>query len=89
MFLFLLRRALAAVALVFAVTSGAQLLAQLAPGDYASGSSASRREQIAAERHDLGLDRPVGEQYVRWLRRTLTLDLGRVVPVPRAGASIC
>jgi len=75
MSLFLLRRTLAAVALVFAVASGAQLLAELAPGDYA-GQFGLSREQIAIQRHELGLDRPVGEQYIRWLRRTLTLDLG-------------
>jgi peptide/nickel transport system permease protein len=74
--LFLLRRALAAVVLVFAVASGAQLLAELAPGDYA-GQFGLSREQIAIQRHALGLDRPVGEQYVRWLRRTLTLDFGQ------------
>jgi peptide/nickel transport system permease protein len=73
--LFLLRRALAALLLVFAVTSGAILLAQLAPGDY-SASIGIPAEQIAAERHRLGLDRPVAEQYTRWLKRTLTLDLG-------------
>jgi peptide/nickel transport system permease protein len=74
--LFLLRRALAAVVLVFAVASGAQLLAELAPGDYA-GQFAMSREQIAIQRHALGLDRPVAEQYVHWLRRMLTLDLGQ------------
>src|SRR5258708_10338855 len=75
MSLFLLRRALAAVLLVFAVTSGALLLAQLAPGDYTSEIGRSR-EQIAAERHRLGLDRPFLAQYSDWLRRGLTLDLG-------------
>ncbi len=75
MSLFLLRRGLAALLLVFAVTSGAMLLAQLAPGDYASQFGLSK-EQIAAERHRLGLDRPLAEQYSRWLTRTLTLDLG-------------
>jgi peptide/nickel transport system permease protein len=75
MSLFLLRRALAAVFLVFAVTSGALLLAQLAPGDYTSEIGRSR-EQIAAERHRLGLDRPFLAQYADWLRRGLTLDLG-------------
>jgi peptide/nickel transport system permease protein len=73
--LFLVRRGLAALLLVFAVTSGAQLLAQLAPGDYA-GQFGLSREQIAAERHRLGLDRPMAEQYTGWLKRTLTLDLG-------------
>jgi len=76
MSLFLFRRTLAAVGLVFAVASGAQLLAQLAPGDYA-GQFGMTREQIAIQRHDLGLDRPFGQQYVHWLRRTLSLDLGQ------------
>ena len=72
---FLARRAAGAMVLVFAVTSGALLLAQLAPGDYASqfGQNAG---QIAAERHRLGLDLPIGRQYARWLKRSITLDLG-------------
>ena len=72
---FLLKRAFAALVLVFATTSGALLLAQLAPGDYASDIGRSA-EEIAAERRRLGLDRPVAEQYTRWLRRTLAFDLG-------------
>lgn len=72
---FLLRRCLGALLLVFAATSGALLLAQLAPGDYAAGIGRDPA-QIAAERHRLGLDRPLAEQYARWLRRSLTLDLG-------------
>jgi peptide/nickel transport system permease protein len=75
MSLFLLRRGLAALLLIFTVTSGALVLAQLAPGDYASQPGRSP-EQMAAERHRLGLDRPMAEQYVGWLKRTLTLDLG-------------
>jgi len=73
---FLLRRAFAAFLLVFATTSGALLLAQLAPGDYATDAIARDPAQIAADRHRLGLDRPFIEQYTRWLTRTLTLDLG-------------
>ena len=72
---FLLRRGLAAVVLVFAVTSGALLLAQLAPGDFVSAFGADR-QRIAAERHRLGLDRPMLEQYTQWLKRSVTLDLG-------------
>lgn len=72
---FLLRRGFAALVLVFAVTSGALLLAQLAPGDYAAQAGRDPA-QIAAERHRLGLDRPLLEQYTRWLRRSMTLDLG-------------
>lgn len=61
--------------LVFAVTSGALLLAQLAPGDFAAQFGRTPAE-IAAERHRLGLDRPIGAQYADWLKRSLTLDLG-------------
>jgi peptide/nickel transport system permease protein len=75
MFLFLVRRALGALLLVFAVSSGALLLAQLAPGDYASQFGRSP-EDIAAERHRLGVDRPLAEQYTGWLGRTLRLDFG-------------
>jgi peptide/nickel transport system permease protein len=72
---FFARRLLAALLLVFAVSSGALLLAQLAPGDFA-GSVGKRPAEIAAERHRLGLDRPFREQYLAWLKRSLTLDLG-------------
>ncbi|HTM26191.1 MAG TPA: ABC transporter permease [Vicinamibacterales bacterium] len=72
---FLARRVLAALALVFVATSGALLLAQLAPGDYASQFGRDQA-QVAAERHRLGLDLPVAQQYARWLKRSLTLDLG-------------
>jgi len=72
---FLLRRGLAALLLVFAVASGALLLAQLAPGDYAA-QFGKTPAQIAADRHRLGLDRPFGQQYAAWLKRSLTLDLG-------------
>jgi peptide/nickel transport system permease protein len=72
---FLFRRVVAAVALVFIVASGSLLLAQLAPGDYATQLGDDPAVQ-AAERARLGLDRPVVEQYATWLRRSLTLDLG-------------
>jgi peptide/nickel transport system permease protein len=72
---FLLRRIVSAVALVFVVSSAAQLLAQLAPGDFAAQIGRSQA-QIAAERHRLGLDLPLAQQYGRWLRRVVTLDLG-------------
>ena len=72
---FVFGRIAAAVVLIFAVTSGALLLAQAAPGDYAStigGTSA----QVAATRHQLGLDRPLIDQYARWLTHSVLLDFG-------------
>ena len=71
----MLRRIASAVVLVFLVASGAQLLAQAAAGDFAEQPGRSR-EQIAQERHRLGLDQPVAEQYARWLRRAIALDFG-------------
>jgi ABC-type dipeptide/oligopeptide/nickel transport system permease component len=68
-------RAGAALLLVFAVASGATLLAQLAPGDFASDIGRTPAE-VAAERHRLGLDLPAAQHYARWLGRTLRLDLG-------------
>jgi ABC-type dipeptide/oligopeptide/nickel transport system permease component len=72
---FLAWRTAGAILLVFAVASGAMLLSQLAPGDYAAGPG-SDRAQREAERHRLGLDRPMAAQYVDWAHRLLTLDLG-------------
>jgi ABC-type dipeptide/oligopeptide/nickel transport system permease component len=75
LFRFLVWRVAAALLLVFAVASGAVLLAQIAPGDYAAAIGRDP-VYIAAERHRLGLDLPVAQQYGRWLRRSLTFDLG-------------
>ena len=72
---FLLRRILSALVLVFAVASGAQLLAQLAPGSYSDRTGRSA-EEIARERHRLGLDQPIATQYASWLRHSITLDFG-------------
>ena len=76
--LFLGRRLLFALLLVFVVSSGSMLLAHLAPGDYTSalnrpGVSAAT---VARERERLGLDRPLGEQYLAWLGRFVRFDLG-------------
>ncbi|HEX5473635.1 MAG TPA: ABC transporter permease, partial [Vicinamibacterales bacterium] len=72
---FVIKRALAAVLLVFLVSSAALWLAQVAPGDYTSRFDTDPRV-LAAERHRLGLDRPAAQQYADWLRRSLTLDMG-------------
>jgi ABC-type dipeptide/oligopeptide/nickel transport system permease component len=72
---FLAWRAAMAAAMVFAVASAAMLLAQLAPGDYVSQFGRDPAS-IAAERHRLGLDRPLAQQYGRWLKRSVTLDFG-------------
>lgn len=73
---FLAWRTAGALVLVFAVASGAVVLAQLAPGDYASSVLGENPAHVAAERHRLGLDQPLARQYARWLGKALTLDLG-------------
>ncbi|MFN8618226.1 MAG: ABC transporter permease [Dehalococcoidia bacterium] len=58
--------------LIFALT-------ELLPGDPAAialGETATP-ESVAAMRHEMGLDRPLPERYVRWLTAALQGDLGR------------
>jgi peptide/nickel transport system permease protein len=63
-----------ALLLVWLASSAALLLARAAPGDrFEFGADPL---VIASERHRLGLDRPVLEQYVTWLSRAIRLDLG-------------
>ena len=87
---FLLRRAAFAAALVLVVSSAALILARLAPADGAIGIDPA---VAAAERHRLGLDKPLPAQYADWLVRTAHLDLGEsqifrqpVLPLIREGA---
>ncbi|HEY0873366.1 MAG TPA: ABC transporter permease [Vicinamibacterales bacterium] len=73
--LFVVRRALRASLLVFAVSSAVLLLVHLAPGDAFSAVQADP-ETVAAERARFGLDRPFVAQYAAWLRRAVVLDFG-------------
>src|SRR5262245_57227766 len=76
LFRFLAWRTAGAAALVFLVASGALLLAKVAPGDYLSTTFEADPAFVAAERHRLGLDRPIAEQYWRWAARAIALDFG-------------
>ena len=54
-------------------------LAEFLPGDpavIALGETATP-QAVAAMRHEMGIDRPMPERYVRWLGGALTGDLGR------------
>jgi peptide/nickel transport system permease protein len=70
---YLIRRLGFAVLLVFAVSSASLLLARLAPADDAFGTDP---KILAAERHRFGLDKPIAEQYVDWITRSLRFDFG-------------
>ena len=83
---FVLRRALTSIALVLIVASFALLLARLAPGDHLSEFEMSSAA-AQAERHRLGLDRPLPQQYMAWLRRVLVLDLGESTRYPGRAVS--
>jgi peptide/nickel transport system permease protein len=73
---FVVRRVVGAALFVLVVASLAFLLAQMAPGTPADevGLDAGQRAALRAE---LGLDRPLWAQYVRWLAGLPRLDLGR------------
>lgn len=75
---FVVRRLAQMVPVVFGITLVVFILLQMIPGDPAAtmlGIHATP-ESIAALRHELGLDRPIWEQYVRYVSNILTLDLG-------------
>jgi len=75
---YLIRRAAVAVALVWLVVTCTFALLHAAPGDAAQllvPPDASRADATRL-RVELGLDRPVAEQYARWMGRALRGDLG-------------
>ena len=82
---YLLRRLLYLIPVMLIVVSIVFLLIHLIPGDPAAvmaGADASP-EIIARMRESMGLDRPLYEQYGRWLLRTLQGDLGRSIFLER------
>jgi peptide/nickel transport system permease protein len=75
----LVRRLFEALLVVFVAASATFVLAHLAPGDPFTTSTESSKlqpEQRAQLRANWGLDRPLPEQYVRWLSAIARGDLG-------------
>jgi peptide/nickel transport system permease protein len=74
----LARRALGGLGVVLGVVTLMFALLRLAPGDPALllVGPAATPAQVSAQRHALGLDRPVTEQYVTWLGRFTRGDWG-------------
>lgn len=75
---YLLRRLLIAIALVIGSATIVFLLLQAVPGDPVRvflGDFATE-EQVIAVRHEMGLDRPLWEQYLDWLGGMVRGDLG-------------
>jgi len=82
---YLFRRVGFALLLIFAVSSASLLLARLAPSDDAF---APDRVILAAERHRLGLDKPLLEQYIDWLGRSVRFDFGESLRFRRPVAAL-
>ncbi len=82
---YLLTRLLTGIGVMWGVVTLVFLLLRVAPGDPARlilGPSATV-EQVEAQRHQLGLDRPVVEQYGAWLSRVVRGDLGTSIATGR------
>lgn len=80
MFNYFIRRLISLLPIFFLMTIIVFVLIRMVPGDpvdvmYGSeGMDEARREVL---RHDLGLDQSIVIQYMRWLGRAVTGDLGR------------
>jgi peptide/nickel transport system permease protein len=90
MLTYLLRRLVFAMMLVFTVSSASLLLARLAPGDYATGSSGigGGRQRLEEMRARYGLDRPIVEQYRQWVIGAFRFDFGRSFAYDRPVADL-
>jgi peptide/nickel transport system permease protein len=75
----ILQRIIYAVPVVFIVATGVFVLIHLVPGDPVQQMLGERAQpaDIAGLRRELGLDRPVAEQYVAYLKRLARGDLGK------------
>lgn len=78
---FILRRLIQAVATLLGITVLTFTLVKLAPGDPISlmmaGTAEMTASDLAALRAAYGVDEPIPQQYVRWLGRVVSGDLGQ------------
>jgi peptide/nickel transport system permease protein len=79
MFGFIARRLLYLLPVLFAVSLLTFLIASLLPGDlaYVILGDQATPENVAALRHDMGLDQPIWWRYLGWLGHVLQGDFGR------------
>jgi len=80
MLLYVLRRIIQAIPLLFLVIVVMFCMIHLAPGDpvslFIQGAPGATPEFVQQMRESLGLDKPIGVQLVRYLGRVVQLDLG-------------
>jgi ABC-type dipeptide/oligopeptide/nickel transport system permease component len=81
MLIFILRRVLQAIPVVFLASVGVFLLLHLLPGDPAQvlAGSDTTPATLEAIREDLGLNEPLPVQYLVWLQHILRGDLGKSI----------
>ena len=81
----LLRRALSGAAVVAGVVTLTFVLLRLAPGDPVERllGPAATPAQVAVQRHELGLDRPLAAQYLGWVERFAAGDWGTSIATGR------
>lgn len=82
---FVLRRTAFAAMLVLIVSSASLVLARYAPPEDAFGT---QRTVLMQERHRLGFDQPLMQQYTQWLTRSLHLDFGESMRFRRPVAAL-
>src|SRR3954471_10351174 len=84
---FFTERLVSAVPVLLGVSIAVFMMIHLLPGDPATimlqGAPASA-DDIAELRHQLGLDRPLQDQYVSWVSRALQGDLGNSIHTRRS-----
>jgi peptide/nickel transport system permease protein len=84
---FLAERLVGALPVLFGVSIAVFMMIHLLPGDPATimlqGAPASA-DDIAELRHQLGLDRPLQDQYISWVSRALQGDLGNSIHTRRS-----
>jgi peptide/nickel transport system permease protein len=87
---FILRRLAQMVPVLFGITLVVFALLQLIPGDPATTMLGlqARPEAVAALQRELGLDRPLWEQYLRYLGNVVTFDLGESLKFKVSVASL-
>jgi ABC-type dipeptide/oligopeptide/nickel transport system permease component len=80
---YLARRIVTAALTLLASTFGVAMLVHVVPGDpvmmMMAQNSAASPEQIANMRHQLGLDLPLWDQYLYYMSKLLSGDLGRSI----------
>lgn len=82
---FAARRIVGIIFVLFGVSIVTFLISHVVPGDPAAAAlgDRAREEQVAAFRTEYGLDRPVPEQYVIYMRGLLSADLGKSIRTRR------